>query len=667
MLRLQYLDIITKKVTVVDKAKDWEIRSMNWSPDNNWITYIVPENNAATRVWIYNLETREKHPVTDEWYNCGDPVFSVDGKYLFFTSNRDFNPIYSWTEWNHAYRDMTKIYLITLSKSTASPFELKNDEVKAKESKSDSISESPKEKGEKKKEEEKLNVDIDFDGIINRIVALPIKAGSYYNISPVKNSIYYMGRSSTGKENGIKLFDFETKKEIYLGDYQSFIISFDKNKMLVINQKKYAVINLPKSKIKLSDYLNLSEMKTMVDLKKEWQQIFDETWRQMRDFFYAPNMHGLDWESIHDKYAVLVPYANNRNDLNYILGEMIGELSVGHTYVSGGDKPSPERIKTGLLGAEVSKDESGYFKIDMILKGENWTNNKKSPLKEIGVNIDEGDYILEVNGKPTNETSDIYELLVGKAGKQVELTVNDKPEMEGSQKVIIKPIGDEADLYYYNWVQANIEKVNEATNGQVGYIHIPDMSAGGLNEFVKYFYPQLNKKALIIDDRGNGGGNVSPMIIERLQRELVLMGMSRNTVPGTRPRQVLVGPKVLLLDNYSASDGDLFPYQFKKLGLGTIIGVRSWGGVVGIRGSLPFIDGGSLRKPEFAPYDIDGKGWVIEGYGVDPDIWIDNDPAKEFAGEDEQLNKGIEVILEELKKYPYKDLPEIPPYPDKSK
>ena len=283
----------------------------------------------------------------------------------------------------------------------------------------------------------------------------------------------------------------------------------------------------------------------------------------------------------------------------------------------------------------------------------------------MGVDVNEGDYIIAINGMPTKNVPDIYQMLVGKAGKQVMLTVNSKASAEAARDVIVVPTGDESQLYYYQWVRNNIEKVNEATDGQVGYIHIPDMGPGGLNEFVKYFYPQLNKKALIIDDRGNGGGNVSPMIIERLNRELTLYGMSRNNSINTKPRQIMLGPKVLLMDNYSASDGDLFPYQFKKLEMGTIIGLRSWGGVVGIRGSLPFIDGGDLRRPEFAPFDENGN-WVIEGYGVEPDIVVDNDPAKEYAGEDQQLNKAIEVVLEQLKDFePPMEIPSE--FPDKSK
>jgi tricorn protease len=436
--------------------------------------------------------------------------------------------------------------------------------------------------------------------------------------------------------------------------------------MLLAQEDKYAVIDLPKSKISVKDYVDLSNMKIMVDLQAEWNQIFNESWRQMKYFFYAPNMHGLDWDAIRAKYAPLVPYVNNRNDLNYIIGEMVGELNVGHAYVSGGDKPKPERIKLGLLGATITRDKSGYYRVDEILQGENWSTKTRSPLSEMGVAVATGDFIIAVDGISTKSMNDFYQSLLNKAGVQVELTVNGKPDVDGSHKTIVVPVADEADLYYYNWVQENIRKVNEATNGEVGYIHIPDMGPAGLNEFVKYFYPQLTKRAVIIDDRGNGGGNVSPMIIERLKREAVIMRMARNTDPVPERIPFLWGPKICLIDQYSASDGDLFPYQFKQLNLGKLVGTRTWGGVIGIRGSLPFIDGGSLQKPEFANYDFRENKWAIEGVGVEPDVWVDNDPAREYAGEDDQLNKAIELILIELESWP-KELPAVPEFPDKTK
>ncbi len=672
MLRLQYIDIESKKVTQVDKDLDWEFSQYVWSPDNRWIAYARPDRDKKQMIFIYELATEKKTPVTSSWFDSSNPTFSDDGKYLFFTSNRDFNPIYSWTEWNTAFKDMTKIFFVTLEKSTPSPLKPVNDIVdikKIESTKTDKEKEKKDEKKEEKKEE--LNVKIDFDGIEGRIVALPVSASGYGSITAIADYVYYVRRGGEedddeapkGKST-LNMFDLKNKKEIRLGEISGYDISADRKKLLVLKDGRYAVIDLPKTEIKVEDWADLSNMKVWTNLKEEWKEIFNESWRQMRDFFYDPNMQGVDWKAMKEKYGHLVPYVNHRNDLNYIIGELIGELNLGHTYVGGGDRPMPKRINTGLLGAELSKDASGYFKINKILKGENWASNKRSPFTEVGVDIKEGDFIIAVNGKQTNAMNDIYESLLNTAGKQVELTINSKATDAGSRKVIVVPTDNEGELYYYNWVENNIKKVNDATNGEVGYIHIPDMGPEGLVEFVKYYYPQLSKKGLIIDDRGNGGGNVSPMIIERLRRQVSFMGVARNTRQSYSPSGMEVGPKVCLIDQYSASDGDMFPYQFRLYKIGKLIGLRTWGGVIGIRGSLPIIDGGTLMKPEFGHYSHDSK-WVIEGHGVDPDIVVDNDPAKEYAGEDQQLNKAIEVIKEEMKDY--KEMPAIPPYPDKTK
>ncbi len=662
MGRLNYLDVASKKVTLVTKSKDWEIREYSWSPDSRWIAYTVPHNNTVSIIFVYDVQSGVSHQITDNWYNSGSPVFDTNGKYLFFVSARDFNPIYSWVEWNYAYQDMNAVYFVTLQKNTPSPFEPKNDEVNTESKEKKAL--PKKGKTDQQPETGKTEIIIDFDGINNRVVKLPVQAGNYWSLNPIGNTVYYIYSSSKTQGPQFKMFDLKDKKEKGLGKVNAILVSANHKKMLVNMNNKYSVIDLPKGPVKPKKNVDLSNMKVWVNFEKEWTQIFNESWRQMRDFFYAPNMQGLDWPKIHDKYAVLLPYVKNRNDLNYIIGEMIGEISIGHSYVNGGDKPKPKRIPTGLLGAKISKDGSGYFVINEILPGENWTKNARSPLTQVGVDVNEGDYIIAVNGNSTKDVDDIYKMLVGKAGKQVMLTVNSQPSENGARKVLVVPVAGESGLYYYKWVEGNIEKVSKATNGQVGYIHIPDMGPEGLNEFVKHFYPQLNKKALIIDDRGNGGGNVSPMIVERLMRKLVLYGMSRNNGITTKPAQIMLGPKVLLIDQYSASDGDLFAYQFKKMKIGTVIGKRTWGGVVGIRGSLPFIDGGDMRKPEFAPISTEGN-WVIEGHGVDPDIVVNNDPAKEYAGDDQQLNKAIEVILEQLKNY--KEQPPIPPYPDKTK
>jgi tricorn protease len=661
-LRLRYVDIDTKKVTDVVDSEWGQVRAYNWSPDSKWIVFSRPTDNQMSVISVYNIETKAVRDVTDNWYDSGSPRFSADGKYIAFVSERDFNPTYSATEWNHSYSDMARVYLAVLSKETASPFALENDTVKIEKGKADEKKDESKDESKDDKPEDKT-VKIDFDGIQDRIVSLPVKASNYYNVNVIGDKVYY-----SQYDHGVttKCYDLKDKKETDLGKFTYGITSNNK-KMIVRENGKYAIISLPSGAVKIEETVDVSNMKVWVDYAKEWKQIYDESWRQMRDFFYVENMHGLDWKAMHDKYAVLVPYVRHRDDLTYLIGELIGELNVGHAYVLSGERPEPKRIKTGLLGAKISADQSGYFKIDEILKGANWDEKLRSPLTEIGVNAQVGDYIVAVNGISTKTTNDLYAMLVGKAGQEVELSLNSKPSEDGARRVLVKPVADEADLYYYNWIQTNIEKVNKATNGEVGYIHIPDMGPDGLNMFARLFYPQLNKKGLIVDDRGNGGGNVSPMILERLQREVQRANTRRNYKhPTPVPTKMMMGPKVLLIDKYSASDGDLFPYGFKHYKLGTVIGTRSWGGVVGISGSLPFMDGADLRKPEFASYSSEESKWIIEGHGVDPDLVLDNDPYQEYMGNDAQLNKAIELIKEKVKN-DYKPLPAIPQAPDKTK
>jgi tricorn protease len=644
-MRLLYVDVGTGQVKQVAQAKAWEIRHYVWSPDSKWLAYAEPQTEGMEKIYLYSIEQAKAFEVTDGWYTSAHPEFSGDGKYLFFVSDRDFNPIYSNTEWNHAYGDMARIYLVTLAKDTPSPFRPKSDEVAAA----------------KEKDEPKKDARVDTDGLKERVLQLPVAVANYRGLRSVGSTLYYF--RSAHKAGSFYLFDLATKKETDLGKIDGYEISADGKKMLVHKGSSWGIIDLPKATINIGDHLDLSGLQVRLNRQQEWRQIFFESWRQMRDYFYDPNLHGVDWKAVRAKYEPLLAHVNHRADLTYILGEMIGELSAGHTYVGGGDVPKVARIQTGLLGAELKQDEqTKYYQIAKILAGSSWDKSLRSPLAELGVNVHAGEYIVAINGRPTNERANIYEALVGMADKQVRLKVNSAPTEKGSREVVVTPIADEHALYYHQMVQTNIKKVSDATQGKVGYVHIPDMQAKGLNEFAKHYYPQLRKKALIIDVRGNGGGNVSPMIIERLRREIAMIDISRDTLPRPDPLEIMNGPKVCLLNEFSASDGDLFPYRFRHYKLGKLIGKRSWGGTIGIRGTLPFVDGGSLNKPEFASYTLDGKGWVIEGHGVDPDIVVDNDPAREFAGIDEQLNRAIEVILEDLRTHERR-LPPPPAYP----
>ncbi len=609
------------------------------------------------------MEKNQTFAVTDPWYGSFGPAFSGDGKYLFFVSNRDFNPVYGDLEFNYSYRDMARPYFVTLAKDTPSPFKPKSDEVEEK--KAAEAKDAPK-KDEAPKAEPKADaaIKVDTDGLSGRIVEIPVQASGYRDLQSVGSTVYYIRQGTKDAKPAFQMYDLSAKKETALGSVAGYEISADGKKMIVSQDGKYGVIDLPKGPVSVGEPLDLSGMEMKLDRHEEWQQIFNECWRQERDFFYDPDMHGVDWKGVHDKYAPLVKYVNHRADLTYIIGEMIGELDCGHCYVGGGDYPHPARIETGLLGAELKRDPaSGAYQIVKILKGEPGDPKLRSPLTAIGVDAKEGDFIVAVNGKPTSDMANIYEELVGTAGKQVTLKIAAGPKDKG-RDVVVVPIGNEAELYYYDWVEGNIQKVSDATDGKVGYIHVPDMQQVGLDEFAKHFYPQVRKKALIIDVRGNGGGNVSPMLIERLVRQIDMITIARNTEPNTSPPAMIWGPKVCLMNEFSASDGDIFPYRFRAHHIGKLIGKRSWGGVVGIRGSLPFVDGGDLTKPEFSRYGVDGKEWIIEGHGVDPDIVVDNDPAKEYAGEDEQLEKAIAVVKDELKTQE-KDIPPPPPYPKK--
>ena len=662
-LRLVYVDVDSKKQTLVDSSNLGEFFDYNWSPDSKWIAYTRPEFYSQQKIILYNLASKSKTQVTDGWYVSFNPTFSRDGKYLFFASSRDYTPTFSDADFNAGYIDMVKVYFVTLSKETPTPFAPKDDEVKIKPD--TTVTAKPTGKAIKAADvAASTDIKIDLDGLEDRLISLPIDPSNYGTIYANGNDVYYIKRSHFDKAATLIYFSLKDKKETTLGQYDDFQVSADNKKVLVVKDKNYSIVDLGTGPIAGAKPIDLSGMKLMVDHHQEWQQMYDESWRQMRDFFYSPIMNGADWKGMHDKYEPLVKYVNIRQDLTYLISEMIGELSSGHTYTGGGDIPEIKKIPLGLLGAQLTKDgATGYYQIKKILKGANWDATLRSPLTELGLNVKAGDYIVAVNGVPTNTMVDIYASLVNMADKQVELTVNTKGSMDGSRKIIVIPTSDETNLYYYDWVQHNIAYVDSVTQGKVGYIYIPDMGEAGLNQFFKLFYPQINKKALIIDDRGNGGGFVSPFITDRLARQLVFFEMSRNTV-GTPSPEMHMGPKVLLINQYSASDGDIFPYRFRQNKLGTIIGKRTWGGVVGINASLPFLDGGYLEKPEFGPYASNGSNFVVEGHGIDPDILIENDPARQYAGIDDQLNKAIEVILNDLKTQE-KDVPPVPPFPDR--
>ena len=638
--RIVLVNVSTKQKTVVLQNPAGEPRDVSFSPDCKWLTYIRTAENDFSVVYVYNLTEKKEYPVTDRWYNSSAPVFSTDGKYIVFRSMRDFTPIYGSMEWNHIFRSENEIYLALLAKETPSPFLQKNTGL------SDTKEEA--------KKTDSATVRIDTEGLADRIVKLPVASGSYSNFYSDGKKVFYARGGST------YVYDLDGQKEDVVVEGATMTIEPGRKKALFRRGRNQLFVTaIPSGKVDLKEAVDLSNMKIQTDYPKEWEQIFNEAWRMFRDGFYVENMHGVDWPAMKAKYAVLLPYVKNRLDLNYVIGEMISELNCGHAYISTGEMDRPIRIATGLLGAEVSRDPSGFFRLEKILPGVSWSPSLRSPLTDPGIKAEAGEFIVAIDGVPTNSVNDLYALLVGKANVPTELTLNSRPQLNGARKVVIRPLANEYPLYHNQWIQDNIAKVDKASNGKIGYIYIPDMGVEGLTEFARYFYPQLDKEGLIIDDRANGGGNVSPMILERLAREPYRMTMSRGTTrTRTVPNGLQVGPKVCLINKYSASDGDLFPWGFRALGLGKLIGTRTWGGIVGISGSLPFIDGTDLRVPVSTSVDVKTGEWIIENYGVDPDIHVDNDPIKEWNGEDEQLDRAIEEVMKELANR--KPLPDVP-------
>ena len=627
--RLVEVDPATGKTRTLMQNPEAEFYSVNYSPDSRWITYTKPAANDMSVVYVYNLASGKEYPVTERWYNSGSPTFSEDGKYLIFTSDRDMNPQYSRIEWNYSFTNMSGTYMAMLAADTPSPLIA-----------SDPFVSSGEKAGNEAKPGTPAETRIDPEGILDRIIKLPVNGRGFYCDG---KKLWYGGM------RGTRVFDFATQKDEECTDGSMTARFGEKQALFMKGRDLYVASVAPK--VSLKDKVDLGGMVATIDYAQEWPQLYDEIWRAFRDGYYLENMHGRDWKAVKAKYEVLLPYAKTRLDVNYIIGEMISELASGHAYVNPGEYPKPERVQMGLLGAELSRVKDG-FRIDRIMEGASYRPELRSPLREPGLGVKEGDIITAIDGVSLKDVDNIYKLLAGKADVLTELTV-------GGKKVIVKPIADEEPLLHYEWVQKNIRTVEEKSGGKVGYIYIPDMGAEGLSEWARYYYPQLDKEALIIDDRENGGGNISPMVIERLQREVYRMTMRRGSSrTGTVPEGTHTGPKVLLINKYSASDGDLFPWSFKANNLGTVIGTRTWGGIVGISGSLPYMDGTDVRVPFFTNYDAKTGQWIVENHGVDPDILLDNDPIREYAGEDQQLLKAIEVALEQIKDR--KPLPGIP-------
>lgn len=653
-LRLRYVDVETGKTVDVDTGQFAPIRRYRWSPDSKWLVYDKVGQGRFSSIFVYSLGDAEVHQLTDDFTNDYDPDFDPKGRYLYFLSDRDYNLTFSGYEFNYFYTNPARVYAASLRADGPALLVPKSDDEKPVEDEGEgNDAADKKDKDEKKGDDGPALIEIDFEGFSERVVALPGSSDNYGALAATDQGVIFV--QGDGAEAAVKIFliDDEEVKTLLEGA-RGFDASHDGKKLLYRSGGSYGIVDLKPGQKAGEGTLNLDGMALKVEPEAEWQQIFVDGWRITRDWFYDEGMHGIDWDAMRELYEPLVEHVSHRGDLDYIFGEMGGELNAGHYYVNWGDMPRPERIDGGLLGAEIEAHASGYFRIAKIFPGENWHDSFRSPLTVAGVEVAEGDLILAVDGRSTKEVKNFYELLENTVGKTVTLLVNSEPKTDGAREETVRPVARETNLRYLDWVQSRLERVDELSAGRIGYIHLPNTGGPGNRELRKYFYPQAHKDALIIDVRYNGGGFIPDRMIELVARTQLSYWARRGVEPTPTPGYAHNGPKACLINGYSASGGDAFPYYFRMVGLGPLIGMRTWGGLIGLSGNPGFMDGGSVNVPTFRFYDVDGE-WAVENVGVAPDIEVLDRPDLVARGDDPTLEEAVRVLLEELRKNPPSD------------
>jgi len=685
------VDIDDKEPRFIDKDQWTNISSYSWSPDSRWLAYTKSMDNRNRAVMIYDSEQQKVRQVTGDYYDEDEPVFDPEGKYLFFLSNRAFKPVYGDMDYTWIYPNSTLVYAVTLRKDIGSPTAPRSDEEQPQEDKKNRQprpdGDKDRQQGEKRPEdkEEQPNkqaedtgadepkpVEIDFEAIESRVVRLPIDAGNIESLRCVKGKLLYLRRKPAGADDSggpsavLHYYDLEERRaKTVISGISSYRLSAGGKKVLYRSGSTYGIIELATGKKVGDGKIATDKLKAWIDPKEEWPQIFVEAWRVQRDFFYDPNMHGLDWKAVRERYESLLEYVVDREDLNYVIGEMIAELNASHTYVRGGDIESAQTISVGLLGCDFELDtEHNAYRISRIYEGADWDATVRSPLREPGIDVNEGEYLLAVNGRQLDTSEDPWAAFQALAGEVVTLTVSRTPDMNEARDLTVKPVSSELALRNRAWVEQNRRKVQKATNNRVGYIYVPDTGRNGQNELVRQFSAQWTKDALIIDERFNSGGQIPDRFIELLNRPIYNYWARRDHRDWRCPFVAHPGPKVMLINGWSGSGGDALPYYFRKAGLGPLVGTRTWGGLIGISGNPQPIDGGFVSVPTFGFWNTQGR-WDVEGYGVQPDYELENAPHEMAAGRDPQLEKAIEVVLELLEKNPPAQL-QKPPYPDRS-
>jgi tricorn protease len=656
--------------------------TFGWSPDSRWIAYTANTQALAMGLSVYSIDQQRSFPVTDDLAEVSDPVFDRGGKYLYLFGSTDAGPVLDWFAQSTADNRRTRnIYLVVLQQDVPSPLARESDEERPTAGSSDAAPAPAPAQNETTppaaaSQPPPPTVRIDFDGIEYRILDLPVPAGDLSNLQVGEaNQLFYLRQvpdASQAEPGGgarggqLHRFDLSRRKdEQLLENVRDYVVSADTKKLLYASRDTWSIVALAPRIAAGEGRLATADLEVRIEPRAEWTQVFEEAWRVNRDYFYAPNMHGVDWAAMRTKYKAFLPDVAVRSDLNRVIQWMSSELAVGHHRGGGGDRlGTPRSVPGGLLGADY-RIENGRYRITKVYGGLNWNPQLRSPLTEPGVNVRAGEYLLSVRGRDVRPPANLYSFFENTAGKIVEMTVGPDPDGTGARTVHVVPVEDESALRNRDWVEGNLRKVDAATGGRVAYVYVPNTAGAGYTYFKRYFYPQAHKHAVIIDERFNGGGQVADYYIDLLRRPLVSYWTMRYGDDLKTPTASIQGPKVMIIDETAGSGGDLLPWMFRKFNLGPLVGQRTWGGLVGVLGFPTLMDGGSITAPNLAIWTPE-EGWIVENEGVPPDIEVEQTPKDVIAGRDPQLERAIAIVLEELKKNPPPQ-PKRPEFPVRGK